>query len=149
MSFKLSHSHGANLKSRPEIKIAAAGRRNAIFPGIFLFQWMPDFQRRHQQTPSRKSASGIKIPKFANQNWKMVGRPSSGSCITQPRFHSSMDAARKLSLIDQTKKVAGRNALAIRIAMCRRIGASPQRNKQTRTAERARKVCTWNSGIDV
>src|SRR5713101_8907525 len=110
MSFKLSHSHGANLKSRPEIKIAAAGRRKAIFSGNFSFQLIPDFQRRQQQIASKQSASGMKMPKFVNQNWKIVGRPSSGSCITQPGFQSSMDAARKLSLTNQTKKVAGTNA---------------------------------------
>src|ERR1043166_2904187 len=148
MSFKLSHSHGANLKNRPEIKIAAAGRRNAISRGNFSFHLIPEFQRRQKQTASRQNASGIKIPKLSNQNWKMVGRPNSGSCITQPGFQPSMDLAWKLSLTTPTKKVAGTNALATRIAMCRQIGASPQRNKQKRTVERARKVWTWNNGIE-
>src|SRR5713101_6712011 len=115
MSFKLSQSHGANLKSRPEMKIAAAGRRNAISSGNFSFQLIPDFQKRQQQTATRQSANGIEMPKFSNQNWKMAGRPKSGSCITQPGFHANIDAARKLSLINQTKKVAGTNAPAIRI----------------------------------
>src|SRR6266566_8993965 len=126
MSLRLSHSHGANLKSRPETKIAAAGSRKATTSGNFSFHLILDFQRRQTQTANRQTARGMNTPKLSNQNWKIVGRPNSGLRMTQPGFHSTIDAAWKLSLINQTKNVAGSREPVTRSATCLPMRMSPK-----------------------
>src|ERR1700730_2824274 len=147
MILRLSHPHGAVLTKNAKTKIAVAAERKTISSDSLPPHRIPVSQTRWMHKPIITKTSGIKMPKFENQNEKN-GPAKSSSLCTQPGCHSRTDPARKWSVINQTKKVAGRKALARSVTTRLRVCASPVINKEAKTMLRARNVCTWKNGIE-
>src|ERR1700730_13186597 len=147
MTLRLSHSHGASLIKSEITKITAAGRRKARVSGSFSSQRNSEFEARQMQRPRTRAARGSQTPKLNGQN-KRKGRANSETFSSNPGFKVITDLAEKWSVMSQTKKVAGRNALATSLAMYLRMGASPNANRKRSTMLSAIKVCRWKSGIE-
>src|SRR5438128_3837940 len=67
MILRLSHSHGANLKSKPAIKTATAGERRVISSGSILFHVNPVLLTR-QRAHASKLADPVKKNAELNSN---------------------------------------------------------------------------------
>ena len=91
------------------------------------------------------STKGRKRPKFTNQKEKN-GIANSSTFWVQPGYHSKTDLAWKLSVMSQTKNVAGTNEAATNLSNGWRDSGRPITNMM-RTKLRARKVWMWKRGI--
>ena len=90
-------------------------------------------------------AKGRTRPKLTYQKEKN-GIANSSTFWVQPGCHSKTDLAWKLSVMSQTKNVAGTNAAATSPTNGRRASGRPTTNTM-RTKLRARKVWMWKRGM--